>query len=144
LPINFSWGQYVRPNQTFFVENKYTQGEELKTFIKTNAIAKVSVATSKKEEKTVEKENKAIKSVKTKKSSKQDVVKAPESMKDVISKQVVPENVHIHQPKDPTEVEVVVEESENTGIKFVDQEQKKEKINRLHKFIKDKNIESNV
>lgn len=149
--INFSWGLYVKPGQTFFVEVKHTQGEEIKTFLKTNAITRVI---KKKEDvkkiNAPKSENKSNKKVEKKVDKQQESIveisKNPEVLKDVIAKQKIPANVHIHKPTEPaiikesTAVKEITEE--DNGIKFVDQEQKKEKINRLHKFIKDKSSES--
>lgn len=143
--INFSWGLYVKPGQTFFVEVKHTQGEEIKTFVKTNAITRVIKKKEDVKKTNVPKvENKNNKKVEKKTEKQQasivEISKDPEALKDVIAKQKIPANVHIHKPIEPIVIKQATEQ--DNSINFVDQEQKKEKLNRLHKFIKDKSSES--
>lgn len=143
--INFSWGLYVKPGQTFFVEVKHTQGEEIKTFVKTNAITRVIKKKEDVKKTNVPKvENKNNKKVEKKTEKQQasivEIAKDPEALKDVIAKQKIPANVHIHKPTEPMVIKQATEQ--DNSINFVDQEQKKEKLNRLHKFIKDKSSES--
>lgn len=143
--INFSWGLYVKPGQTFFVEVKHTQGEEIKTFVKTNAITRIIKKKEDVKKTNVPKvENKNNKKVEKKTEKQQasivEISKDPEALKDVIAKQKIPANVHIHKPTEPIVIKQATEQ--DNSINFVDQEQKKEKLNRLHKFIKDKSSES--
>jgi hypothetical protein len=148
--INFSWGLYVKPGQSFFVDAKYTQGEEIRTFVKANAISRIinkeTVLDNSKKEIPKENNKKQTKDKKPVKKKETEVdidkiSKSPEALKDVISSQKIPVDVHIHKPIESTAI-VKEEQTEELGIRFVDAEQKKEKLNRLHKFIKDKSGEN--
>jgi hypothetical protein len=160
--LNFSWGQYVKPKQNFYVDNKHVGGEEIKSFIKENLISRIVVEKAKPNAKTLT-NNKAATKTKTtvatvkkaaakkdgdSKINIKDIAKDPESLKDVLANQKVPANVHIHEPKKDSEeaakvpADIINQDllEEKDTVQFVDKQQKKEKITKLQKVIQEKTI----
>lgn len=152
--ISFKWGQYVKPHQIFLVEKKNLDNPELKIFVKEGLIAAVAekeiadtqvvattvASTDVAPSKSTKAEKSKIKRVKEKKIETQANSSAEHKSN----------TMHAHTPavieseaqesndinKDSSAEKVV--DAEQETVRFVDQEQKKEKFERLQKIINEK------
>lgn len=138
------WGQTVRPKQNFQVEKANLANIDLVTFIKEGLVSKVIVPKNAKTNvmKSVNNKKGVVKNNKAKmqnSETKNNVDKQPKSISEVVKEQKVPQNMHIHKPiVKENEIVNLEEDTDNMGIKFVDQQQKKDKMTKLQKLLHEK------
>lgn len=138
------WGQTVRPKQNFQVEKANLSNIDLVTFIKEGLVSKVVTPKSVKlnANKTVHNKKGVVKNNKAKiqhTETKNNIDKQPKPTSEVVKEQKVPQNMHIHKPVvRENEIVNLEEDADDTGVKFVDQQQKKDKMTKLQKLLHEK------
>lgn len=147
----FSWGQVVAAKSDFKIAQHRINDNDLSSFLKAGYIIDINCVVANKNtndtqnkdkvEKT-KNNNKIVKKTNKKKNSLDKIV----TTKKYIEQQNVPSDVIIHEPKvDAIEKEFIsatedaASDKEELSIRFVDQEQKKEKLSKLQKVIEEKN-----
>jgi hypothetical protein len=135
--LSFSWGQVVGPLQSFFVTDDKINDKDILVFVKEGLITKVIQKNEVKNNQKIIKKKPIIKNKVVAKDNKSS--KEPVQTTEYLNNQKVPNNVVIHKPKETSVLPLSSKSEENTEtIKFVDHEQKVEKINKLQKVLNDK------
>ena len=154
--LSFKWGQYVKPHQTFLLEKKHLASPEIKIFVEQGLISAVGTEKAlQKETQTID-DTVSVKKSSDKKAEKSKIKRITAKKEEHAEKDDVTETkkanvMHAHTPevleKEQSNESTVAEEDklqendmeiEPGTVRFVDQEQKKEKFERLQKIINEK------
>lgn len=137
-------GTCANPFQIFEADKQMQENSIFQSLIQSKLIEKFVRESPKEPEKKVEPKKEAVKE---KKPNKTQDKKVPVSVKEIMENQKVPEGMHIHDPTKSKDKEknIFIEETisqiekdEEDGMVFADKKQLKEKLQKLHKTVEDK------